>query len=85
VAYSHAVKKTEVSYTIRIGSGKFYDNSDLDKRKGKTCSGTGVFANLSYNILECTGRNIAVSSNLMIKPNLPVIALGVSESTPRVW
>jgi hypothetical protein len=90
IAYSHAMKKTKFSYTIGIGTGKFYENDNLDKRRGNTDHGTAVFANLSYNILknvalstESTGRNIAVSSTVMIKSNLPVIAFGVSEITRR--
>ncbi|GEO09894.1 hypothetical protein [Segetibacter aerophilus] len=88
VAFSQAIKKTKFSYSVGIGTGRFYDNNEIDKEEGKADHGTAVFANLSYNILknvavstEWTGRNIAFSSTLMIKPNLPVLAIGVSDVT----
>jgi hypothetical protein len=88
VAFSQAIKKTKFSYTVGIGTGRFYDNNEIDKEEGKAAHGTAVFANLSYNILknvavstEWTGRNIAFSSTLMIKPNLPVLAIGVTDIT----
>lgn len=90
LAYSHAIKKTKFSYTVGVGTGKFYENDDVDKRRGKTAPGTAVFANISYNIFkniavgaEWTGRNAAISSTVMIKPYLPVIAFGISELTRR--
>ena len=88
IAYSQAIRKTKFSYTVGVGSGRFYDNSDLDIKAGKAEHGTAVFANVSYNIwrnfgvsAEWTGRNLALSGTIMIKPYLPVLAVGVTDLT----
>jgi hypothetical protein len=88
VAYSQAIRKTRISYTVGVGTGRFYDNSPLDKINGKAAHGTAVFANVSYNLLknlavstEWTGTNLAFSSTVLLKQNWPVLSFGVSEVT----
>jgi hypothetical protein len=88
IAYSQAIKNTKISYTIGAGTGRFYGKSPMDQYYEKGEHGTGVFANVSYNLLknvavstEWTGTNLAFSSTVMIKPYLPVLSFGVSEVT----
>ena len=86
-AYSHAINN-KLTYTVGIGSGRFYDNSDLDVIAGKKAHGTAVFANVSYEVLrnvhvnaEWTGLNLCLSGDVRISSKLPVITLGVTDIT----
>lgn len=76
LALSHASQriksKTEgysgLSYTIGVGSGRFYDKSPKDISTGKSKHGTAAFANLSYElarnlnvIAEWSGINLGMA------------------------
>ncbi|WP_207495283.1 hypothetical protein [Aridibaculum aurantiacum] len=87
-AYSHAIRNSKFSYTVGIGSGRFYDNSEKDIETGKKAHGTAVFGSLAYSITnnvnvsaEWTGLNLAMSSSVRIKPKWPVLTFGVSDIT----
>ena len=96
VAISHAVQtipsktpgSSRLSYGIGFGNGRFSDKSPADMLSGKGKKGTGVFANISYEIFqhvslnaEWTGLNLGLSTG--IKPfKAPLsLSLGVSNLT----
>jgi hypothetical protein len=88
VAYSQAIRNSKFNYTIGVGSGRFYDNSEYDKENGKKDHGTALFGSLSYNITnylnvstEWTGLNLCVSSSVRVKPKWPVLSFGVTDLT----
>jgi hypothetical protein len=88
VAYSQAIRRTKFSYTVGVGSGRFYDNSETDIETGKKEHGTALFGSVSYNIIknvsvsaEWTGLNLCMSSSVRVKPKWPVLTLGVSDIT----
>lgn len=83
-----------LSYTIGVGSGRFYDKSPKDISTGKSKHGTGVFANLSYELLrnmnitaEWSGLNLGMA--LGWRPFFsatkryigPAITIGVADLT----
>lgn len=79
VAFSHAVQTVAsksaghsgLGYTIGFGNGRFLYKSPLDIASGKGRHGTGVFANVSYEIFknvninaEWSGLNLGFSSGV---------------------
>ena len=83
-----------LSYTIGVGSGRFYDKSPKDISTGKSEHGTAVFANLSYELLrnmnitaEWSGLNLgmALGWRPFFSPNKryvgPAISIGVADLT----
>jgi len=95
-AFSHAIqsllsldqRSSKLSYTVGIGTGRFYKKSPMDVLNGKGKYGTGIFAGLSYETLkwmnvnlEWSGMNLGCS--LGIKPlNAPLaIGLGITNLT----
>lgn len=88
VAYSQALTNTKFSYTIGVGSGRFYENSEYDIDAGKKAHGTAVFANVCYNVTkninvaaEWTGLNLALASSIKVKEKWPVLSFGVTDIT----
>lgn len=96
VAVSHAVQTIEsltpgcsrLTYTIGIGSGRFYEKSPNDIQAGRGKHGTAVFGSISYELIqhvnvnaEWSGMNLGVSAG--IRPfKLPVsLAVGVANLT----
>lgn len=73
VAVSHASQEVRskepgysgLSYTIGVGSGRFWDNSPQDISKGRSEHGTGVFGNISYGILKGLNLNAEWDGNNM--------------------
>ena len=76
IAFSHAIQKVKsraygysaLSYTIGFGTGRFLYKSPMDLVTGKGKYGTGVFANVSYEIIprlninaEWSGLNLGGS------------------------
>ncbi len=90
-AFSHAVQwlpsqlnpgSSKLSYTIGIGTGRFYRKSPMDIQSARGTHGTAVFAAVSYELLkkvnfnvEWSGMNLGCSFG--IKPFEQPIALGV--------
>lgn len=87
VAFSHAVQgitskeggRSALGYTIGFGTGRFLYKSPLDIASGKGKYGTGVFANISYEILrnvninaEWSGLNLGFSSGFRPLNRLPL-------------
>ncbi len=81
VAFSHAIQTVKskiygysaLGYTIGFGTGRFLYKSPLDIASGKGKYGTGLFANISYEIVpqlnvnaEWSGLNLGCS--LGVKP-----------------
>ena len=96
VAISHAVQSipsvtpgsSRLTYGIGYGNGRFSDKSPADMLAGKGKKGTGVFANISYEVFphislnaEWTGLNLGLSTG--IKPfKAPLsLSLGVTNLT----
>ncbi len=96
-AISHAVQtvrsKTQgysaLTYTIGFGNGRFIQKSPYDLAAGRGLRGTGVFANISYElfkrvnvIAEWTGLNLGLSTGLRPLKNSPFsVGIGVSDLT----
>lgn len=96
IVFSHAVqtvvsKKTgasALSYSIGVGSGRFYDNSPKDIQTGKAANGSAVFANVSLEItqwlntnVEWSGTNLHAGVSLKPLTFLPYINLGLADIT----
>ncbi|TKC12493.1 hypothetical protein FA048_02420 [Pedobacter polaris] len=79
VAFSHSVQtvsskstgRSALGYTIGVGNGRFLYKSPKDIASGKGKYGTGVFANVSYELFknmninaEWSGLNLGFSSGL---------------------
>jgi hypothetical protein len=91
VAFSHAVQwlpsqsnegSSKLSYTIGIGTGRFYRKSLLDATAGRGDYGTAVFGSISYELLkkvnfnvEWSGMNLGCSFG--VKPFESPLAMGV--------
>lgn len=90
IAFSHSVQtikaKTQgtspLTYTIGFGNGRFLLKSPLDVAAGKGRYGTGVFANISYEIVqnvnvnaEWSGLNAGLSFGL--RPFNSPLSLGM--------
>ena len=96
IAYSNAFRKIRqvtpgnprLSFTLGFGSGNFYTKSPIDYIKGKGDLGTGVFANVSYDVLknwsvsaEWTGMNLGFTSAYQLPGFLPQVFAGVTDVT----
>lgn len=102
LALSHASQKIKsktpgysgLTYTIGVGSGRFYDKSPKDILTGKSEHGTAVFANISYELArnlnitaEWSGLNLGFALGwrpaFSKKPgsNGPAICIGVADLT----
>lgn len=100
IAFSHASQSlksvipgySRLSYTLGIGSGRFYDKSPKDISEGKGRHGTAVFANISYGIFKNLNINaewsgINFSASVSWRPairikfpfKLPSIGIGVAD------
>lgn len=87
VAFSHSVQtvrsktggRSALGYTIGVGNGRFLYKSPLDVSSGKGKYGTGVFANVSYELFrnvninaEWSGLNLGFSSGIRPFNKLPL-------------
>ena len=96
VAVSHAIQTiksltpgcSRLTYTIGIGSGRFYDKSPNDVKAGRGKHGTAVFGSISYELIqhvnvnaEWSGMNLGFSAG--IRPfKIPLsLAVGVANLT----
>nr|WP_294793889.1 hypothetical protein [uncultured Mucilaginibacter sp.] len=91
IAFSHAIQSlpsslnpgsSKLSYTIGIGTGRFYRKSPYDIQAGRGYHGTAIFGSISYELLkkvnfnaEWSGMNLGCS--LGIKPFEKPLALGI--------
>lgn len=90
MAISHAVQtmpsltpgSSRLSYTIGLGSGRFYEKSPADIAAGKGRHGTAVFGSVSFEVIrhfslnaEWTGMNLGLSAG--IRPFKSPISLGI--------
>jgi hypothetical protein len=90
MAISHAVQtlrsltpgSSRLSYTIGLGSGRFYEKSPKDIAAGKGKHGTAVFGSISFEVIrhltlntEWTGMNLGLSAG--IRPFKTPISLGI--------
>lgn len=96
IAFSHADQKmtpltegySRFTYTVGVGSGRFYSKSKEDITAGKGKYGTAVFASASYEVkknfnlnIEWTGLNLCFSLACRPFADLPVLNIGVSDLT----
>jgi len=97
MAFSHAVQSlpsdfnpgsSKLTYTIGIGTGRFYRKSPMDIWKGRGAHGTAVFASVSYELLkkvnfnvEWSGMNLGASFGLKPFDNPFSIGLGLTNLT----
>ncbi|MFB0498340.1 hypothetical protein ABID99_004577 [Mucilaginibacter sp. OAE612] len=96
VAVSHAVQTiksltpgcSRLSYTIGIGSGRFYEKSPKDIAAGRGKHGTAVFGSISYELIqhvnvnaEWTGMNFGISAGIRPFPVPLSLAVGVANLT----
>lgn len=96
VAVSHAIQTiksltpgcSRLSYTIGIGSGRFYEKSPRDIAAGKGKHGTAVFGSVSYELIqhvnvnaEWTGMNLGISAGIRPFPVPLSLAVGVANLT----
>jgi hypothetical protein len=90
MAISHAVQtipsltpgSSRLSYTIGLGSGRFYEKSPKDIAAGKGKHGTAVFGSVSFEVVrhltlntEWTGMNLGLSAG--VRPFKTPISLGI--------
>jgi hypothetical protein len=90
MAISHAVQTipsltpgcSRLSYTIGLGSGRFYEKSPYDIAHGKGKHGTAIFGGISFEVIrhvslnaEWTGMNLGFSAG--IRPFKSPISLGI--------
>jgi len=90
MAISHAVQTipsltpgcSRLSYTIGLGSGRFYEKSPRDIANGKGEHGTAIFGSVSFEVIrhvslnaEWTGMNLGFSAGL--RPFKSPISLGI--------
>lgn len=97
VSFSHAVQTVRskergysgLIYTVGFGTGRFLYKSPWDISSGKGKHGTGVFANISYEVLknvninaEWSGLNLGFSTGFQPLKNSPlIIGLGIYNLT----
>lgn len=91
VAFSHAIQSlpsdlnpgsSKLSYTIGVGTGRFYRKSPKDIEAGRGRHGTAIFGTISYELLkkvnfnvEWSGMNLGCSFGL--KPFEKPLAFGI--------
>lgn len=91
VAFSHAIQSlpselnpgsSRLSYTIGIGTGRFYRKSPRDIQAGRGAHGTAIFGSISYELfkkvnfnVEWSGMNLGCSFG--IKPFEKPLAFGI--------
>lgn len=90
MAISHAVQSvpsltpgcSRLTYTIGLGSGRFYNKSPDDIANGKGTHGTAIFGGISYEVIrhinlnaEWTGMNLGISAG--VRPFKSPISLGI--------
>ncbi|MEI6946702.1 hypothetical protein V9K67_05825 [Paraflavisolibacter sp. H34] len=95
-AYSNTFKKLprlsldhpRLTFTVGVGSGAFYKRSPADIRQVKSRYGTGLFANLSYELIrrvhltaEWTGMNLALTGMVRLPEFWPCLFAGVADLT----
>jgi hypothetical protein len=89
-AFSHAVQglpsatdgSSKLTYTIGIGSGRFYRKSPRDIQAGRGAHGTAVFGSLSYELIKWLNLNVEWSGvnlgcSFGIKPFNKPLAIGI--------
>jgi len=97
VAFSHAVQSlpselnpgsSRLSYTIGIGTGRFYRKSPKDIQAGRGHRGTAIFASISYELLkkvnfnvEWSGMNLGCSFGVKPFENALAIGIGITNLT----
>jgi len=96
LAVSHAVQTvpsltpgcSRLTYTIGVGSGRFYEKSPKDIEAGRGKHGTAIFGSLSYELIrhlnlnaEWTGMNLGVSAGVRPFPVPLSLAVGVANLT----
>lgn len=94
--FSHTVQSlpsnfsqaSRLSYSVGVGTGRFLNKSDKDKRSGKGNKGTAFFSNLSYELFEnfnvnaeWTGLNFGVGTSWRPSYKLPAITIGITDIT----
>ncbi|WP_157799030.1 hypothetical protein [Mucilaginibacter auburnensis] len=96
-AFSHAIQSlpsdlnpgsSKLTYTIGIGTGRFYRKSPYDIEAGRGSRGTAVFATLSYELLkkvnfnvEWSGMNLGCSFGLKPFDNPLAVGIGLTNLT----
>ncbi|RYY34150.1 MAG: hypothetical protein EOP46_14350 [Sphingobacteriaceae bacterium] len=89
VAFSHAIQSlpnddgsAKLTYSLGIGTGRFYNKSPFDIAAGRGKHGTAVFGGVSYQLIkwmnfnvEWSGMNLGTSVG--IKPFKSPLAIGV--------
>jgi len=96
LAVTHAIQTiksltpgcSRLSYTIGIGSGRFYEKSPKDIAAGRGKHGTAVFGSISYELIhhvnvnaEWTGMNLGISAGVRPFPVPLSLAVGVANLT----
>lgn len=97
IAFSHAIQGipsitpgcSRLSYTIGIGTGRFYDKSMWDIENGRGAHGTAIFGGIAYEVIqhlnaiaEWTGTNLGIGAAARPFSGLPVsLGLGVINLT----
>ncbi len=97
IAFSHAVQSlpsqynpgsSKLTYTIGVGTGRFYKKSGRDIASGRGATGTALFANISYELLrkvnvnvEWSGMNLGCSLGLKPFENPLAIGIGLTNLT----
>ncbi len=89
VAFSHSIQtltsetdgSSKLTYTIGIGTGRFYLKSQDDINAGRGAHGTAVFAGISYELIKNVNFNVEWSGinlgcSLGIKPFESPLAVG---------
>jgi len=89
-AFSHAIQSlpsqteggSKLTYTIGIGSGRFYLKSPLDVKAGRGAHGTAIFGSISYELIKNVNFNtewsgINLGCSLGIKPFKSPLAIGI--------
>jgi hypothetical protein len=88
--FSHAVQSlpsatpgcSKLTYTIGVGSGRFYLKSPADSAAGRGKNGTAIFGNISYEVIhhvnliaEWSGVNLALAAG--VRPFKDPLSLGI--------
>jgi hypothetical protein len=89
-AFSHAIQtlpsltegSSKLTYTIGIGTGRFYTQSPDDIKAGKSSHGTAIFGSISYELIKSVNFNMEWSGinlgfSLGIKPFDSPLAIGI--------